>query len=99
VIPLSEMLKEVEDDAERATDLYVDRDYTTAISHIDSMEEGIIEITKEAIRLKNEAMFWIYVSEWLVVSSATIISGSALWSLMVRRKMYRETGVTRLGIL
>jgi hypothetical protein len=97
VIPLSEMLKEVENDAECATDFYVDRDYTNAISHIDSMEERIIMITEEAIRLKNEAMFWIYVSEWLIVSSVAIISGSLLWNLMVRRKMYRETGVTRLG--
>jgi hypothetical protein len=48
-----------------------------------------------AMREKDKALFWIYVIEWLMASSTLIISGLVLWTLMVRRRLYRKVMVTR----
>jgi hypothetical protein len=48
-------------------------------------------------RAKDEALFWIYVTEWFALTGTFLISSYVLWSLMVRRKLYRDVGVSRLG--
>jgi hypothetical protein len=55
----------------------------------------VAKIAEEAIILKNEAMFWIFLSEWLVVTSTGIIAGFVLWSLMIKKRMFREIESTR----
>jgi dolichyl-phosphate-mannose--protein O-mannosyl transferase len=53
-------------------------------------------ITRDAVKLKDEALFWVYISEWLVVTAAAMVAGVVVWSLMVRRRMYRAVGTTRM---
>jgi len=50
----------------------------------------------EAQRAKDRALVWIYVSEWLITTSVGLLCGVILWSLMVRRKLYREVTTTQL---
>jgi hypothetical protein len=64
---------------------------------MESMSADIIGITEEAVRLKNEAMAWIYVIEYLVVTSTTLLSGYIVWSLMIQRSRYRTVDTTKLG--
>jgi hypothetical protein len=52
---------------------------------------------KLALEARDAALFWIFVTEWLVVSGTGLICGFAIWTLMVRRRMYREVGITRGG--
>jgi len=60
---------------------------------------GILEEAyQRALEAKDAALFWIFVTEWLVVSATGLIVGSVLWALMVRRRLYREVGVTRGGV-
>jgi len=40
-------------------------------------------------------MFWIYTIEWLAVTATLMLSGIALWELMIRRRIYREVEITR----
>lgn len=52
-----------------------------------------------ARREKNIALMWVYVIEWLVTVSTFFIAGFVLWSLMVRRRLYREVAKTSLSAL
>ena len=53
-------------------------------------------LTQEAIDAKDRALLWIFAIEWLVVSGTSILAGFLVWTLMVRRALYREVRITRL---
>jgi hypothetical protein len=93
---ISVQLPRLDGEAQGGIDSYVEQDYPTAIAAMESLTESVGELTKEALELKDQAMFWVYVSEWLVVTSASILSGVVLWSLMIRRRMYKGVESTRL---
>ena len=92
-------LIDLEEDAGKAADDYTVQDYEPAISFLESLSEEVKLITKEAVRLKDDALFWVYLSEWLAVSGTGIGCGFVLWTVMVRRRSYREVGTTRLTSL
>ena len=48
------------------------------------------------MRIKNQTLFWVYVVEWLSVTGVSLLSGFVVWTLMIRKKLYREIRVTRL---
>jgi hypothetical protein len=52
-------------------------------------------VSQRVIKLKNRALFIVYVSEWLVVTGTLIISGVVVYEVMVRRRVYREVATTR----
>jgi len=53
------------------------------------------ELSSKAAEVKDKALFWVYLAEWLAITATSLISGFVLWSLMVRRKLYREVAITR----
>ena len=99
ILHLSERVTEIEAEAQEAVDFYLDQDYPSTISFMESMSLTVCEISDESLRLKDEALFWVYVSEWLAVTSVALVAGVVVWSLMVRRRMYRAVGATRLRIV
>ena len=54
------------------------------------------ELLERTLREKDRALLWIFMVEWAVVSSTSMASGALLWTLLVRRRLYREVGHTRL---
>jgi hypothetical protein len=48
-----------------------------------------------ATRLKDRALLWVYVVEWLTITAASLLTGFAIWTLMIRRALYREVSSTR----
>ena len=50
-----------------------------------------------ALRAKDKALFWIFLTEWLVVTATGLLTGGVVWALMVKRRLYREVSVTRKG--
>jgi len=96
IFPLSERLTAIEMEEGKAVDYYLSQDYDSTISFMDSLGDKISEIGQDAVRLKDSALLWVYISEWFIVSSVLLISGVALWSLMVRRRIFRPVDVTRL---
>ncbi len=77
-------------------DLYLEGDYAGSL---ESIREGIAKLEGLqvlAVKFKERALFWVYVIEWLVVSSAAMVSGFVLWSLMIKRSMYREVEITSI---
>jgi hypothetical protein len=93
---LSMELAELEQDAEGAVDSYLDEDYAGTLSFIEEMDPRVLDMTARAERLKGQALFWIYLSEWLVTSGVSLVSAVVLWSLMVRRRAYKAVSVSRL---
>lgn len=55
------------------------------------------EIEKDLEELRNQAMLWIYISEWVAVTVTFMVCGSVLWALMVRRRLYSDVAATRLS--
>jgi len=47
--------------------------------------------------LKDRALLWVYIIGWLAVTATALVSSFLLWSIMVRRRLYREVQLTRLS--
>jgi len=80
-----------------AEDLYLENDFVSALSAARRAVEKLKEVEILSMKVKNQALFWVYVVEYLSVTGVALLSGFALWTLMVRRKLYAEVGVTRLA--
>ena len=75
--------------------LYMENDLENARVKIDLALKELEQITDDSMRLKDETFLWIYITQWLVVTATGMICGFVIWSLMVRRSMYREVATTR----
>lgn len=82
---------------ERARDEYSSGEYQTSLGTLDDAAAEADRILGLAFKLKDEAMFYAYVIQWLVTSGTLLLSGSVLYSLMVRRRLYRDIESTRFG--
>jgi hypothetical protein len=96
VLSLSTRLTDPEREVANATDSYLEQEYNAAVSVMQTMSPRVTEITGDAVDMKNEAMLWVFISEWMAVTSTGMVAGAVVWSLMVRRRMYRAAGITRL---
>ena len=96
---LSSRLVDLEMGAGSAVEDYIAQDYAPVMSFLESLFKEVEGTTMEAVRLKNQALLWVYVVEWLAVSGTGAICGFMLWTMMVRRRSYREVATTRLARL
>jgi len=81
--------------ASDAQQLYLDQEYPQSLSLMEEVIDEMESLLDEALRLKDQALVWIYLIEWFSVTGVFLLSGVVLWTLMVRRKLYREVSVTR----
>ncbi len=96
ILPLSNEITGMDSEYATAMESYLHQEYPTAIGIMNSISLRLTEIGGRAIRLKDEALFWVYVSEYAVVTAAAIMTGSMVWTIMVRRKVYKAVQVTRI---
>lgn len=82
---------------EGASESYLDQDFDAAQRLLKEGFEYLRKAEKVAIEEKNRAMWWIFVIEWLVTTGTLFISSYLLWSLMVRRRMYRAVKTSRIS--
>jgi uncharacterized membrane protein len=75
---------------------YAEGEYEESLSTLDSAIARIHDLSEEADRAMKRALLWVYVSEWFVVAGTSLVCTFILWSLMVRRRLYREVTSTRL---
>jgi len=52
-------------------------------------------ITADSMRAKDAALLWVYLTEWCALTATLLLSSGIVWYLMVRRRLYREVGVSR----
>jgi hypothetical protein len=93
---LHSLLDELEGRRDEASRLYLKGSYQESLDAVQLALDGLIGITAESAKLRREALFWVYLTEYLVFSGASMISGFVLWTVMIRRRYYREVGTTRL---
>ena len=84
------------DRAAEATPLYLQLQFQETLDAYRMIEEDLESVERDAIRLKDRALLWVYLIEWLAVSGVAMVCGSVLWSIMIRRKLYRDVKTTKL---
>ena len=74
---------------------YLSQDYGDALDLLRSAGELYVEAKDEAMKAKDEALLYVYLVEWSATTGTLTASGFVVYTLMIRRKMYREIGITR----
>lgn len=92
---LGDELITVEESKGEADRLYLEQDYSETLERLNSVIESLKELESRAVTLKERALQWIYIIEWLVVSGASMGVGVVVWTLMIRRRLYREIPTTK----
>ena len=75
---------------------YFELRFEEVLDAYEEVVEGLGQLEVEAIELKDRALLWVYVIEWLSVTGTAMVAGVLLWTIMVRRRLYREVGTTRM---
>ncbi len=78
----------------RALPQYLELRFDEMLETYRLVDGMLAEAEEEAVRLKNRTLLWVYVIEWLAVTGTAMFCGFVLWSLMVRRRLYREVQTT-----
>jgi len=93
---IEEVVDSLREQGELAEELYMNLDFEESQRVIGSAFEEFEESESRIKRLKERALMWVYLIEWMVVTATIMLSGYLVWSIMVRRRLYREVSVTRL---
>ena len=88
-------LDAVDEVKREASNYYLDREFEQAYDTLKIALTELKDLEEVATDLKNRALFWVYVVEWSVTTGVLLVAGFILWTLMVRRALYREVRVTR----
>jgi hypothetical protein len=88
-------LAEIEETRSGANEAYLRHEYEEANEILTEAEAALSGVGDMAIRLKDNALVWVFMIEWLAVIAACMICGTILWTLMIRRRLYREVSTTR----
>ena len=84
----------IEDERRRADVQYMEGNYEESSTIIMEAIADLQAAFDRSIELKNRALVYVYVSEWLAVTSTLVISGSVVYQFMIKRRMYRDVGTT-----
>ncbi len=93
--PLSADAREVQAGIEDSQARYLDGDVEDALRISEDLMSALRELRERAMRVRDRALQWIYVIQWLSVTATLMIAGYTLDQLMVRRKLYRSAQTTR----
>jgi hypothetical protein len=96
-VNLENLIADSEEYERSITELYIEQDYEKTWEVAKEGRVYLEDLQRRAMKIKKNALLWVYVIEWLSVTGTLVISGSILWMLMVRRSMYREIGGTRFS--
>ena len=80
-----------------AREVHFDLGFSEMLEIYTDVSEELTLIENEAMKQKDRALLWVFVIEWLAVTGTGMICGFILWSVMVRRMLYREVRTTRLS--
>ena len=92
-------IDEVDDVISEARPQYLELRFEDMLETYRKVDKMLTEIEQDAIRLKNRALLWVYLIEWLAVTGTSMICGFVLWTIMVRHRLYREVQTTRYGYI
>lgn len=84
-------------DISEARMLFIRKEMDESGEVMDRASESLEQARAIAMEAKDRALVWVYAIEWLAITGTSLICGFVIWSLMVRRRLYREVGATRLA--
>jgi hypothetical protein len=87
--------EEVREIVRRGESSYEDGYYAESLRAFEDASAQYSRLSNQAMRLKDEALVWIYVIEWSAVLGTLMIAGSALYALMIRRILYSDVNLTK----
>ena len=96
VVRLEEKIKDAETRRLEADEHYILQEYEDCDSMLKEARVILTAIEAETVEVKNGAFLWIWAIEWMAVTSTLMITGSLLWALMIKRRLYRDVGTTRM---
>lgn len=91
---VDDRMEDVEALKKSSDQLYLAADYPAALGELENALSEIVRLEELSVKLKDRALTWIYIIEWLVIFSTLMISGFILWTIMVRRTVYKEVKIT-----
>jgi len=80
---------------EEAARDYLKGNYEKAREEMSSILNELPKVDQELMRAKDRALLWIYVIEWTSVFGVSMVCAFLLWTLMIKRRLYREVRTTR----
>jgi len=80
---------------EQSFEAYRQQEFTLASASMVEALDRISSIANDAMKLKDRALFWVYLTEWSAVMGTLFASGFVVYSLLVRRMLYKEVRLTR----
>jgi hypothetical protein len=80
-----------------ASQMYLAGEYGEAGDILFDLLGQFTEVEDDLMEARDRAFLWIYFAEWSGVTATGTLCGVALWSLMIRRRLYRHVGTTRPG--
>ncbi|MBU7004998.1 MAG: hypothetical protein HXS50_05485 [Theionarchaea archaeon] len=91
---LYESLREVDAAVDHAKSAYLDQDYEESGSLMADVFDSLENLNAEAFDAKDRALAWVFASEWMAITGTSIVTGWVLHFLMVKRRLYSESGRT-----
>ena len=94
--PLLRKLGKIEDAKKDAERMYIAMDLAGSSKKMDELIGQMKKLVEDAMKVKDRALMWVYAIEWLVVTGTSMLCGYFVYMVMIRRKLFREVGTTRL---
>ena len=95
--PVAAIIARADEKHEESVKTYIAFDFSGALAILEDAMADLQSGVQKAMKLKDQAMFWIYVIEWATVTATLSLGGFTVWTLMVRRRLYREVARTRFA--
>jgi len=92
---IERQIDEVDALKEQSFDEYRRQDFQSALDTIRVAIRQMGATSDNAMKLKNRALMWVYITEWTAVTGTLFAAGFVTYSLLVRRRLYREVTTTR----
>jgi len=86
---IEQSIGEAEQETARAKALYMSYEFDDAGSAAAKAVAMLEAALDDAVRAKDRAMLWVFIIEWLAVISTCMVSGVALYELMVMRRLFK----------
>ncbi len=94
-LKVEKLIMDLEEERRVAEQLYVQGDHSAAWEMLDRVLVKLQAVSQESMKLRQRALLWIYLIEWLAIMATLLASTMVLWTLMVRRRLYRQVAATR----
>jgi len=92
---IQDVIWELEDMRVKANEEYLNQEFVECGNTLEASMTRFAEAEAIAKETKDAALVWVYAIEWLGTTATLLLSSYALWSLMIRRRLYRQVEVTK----